>query len=222
MGNKAVAKYLIHSCQKRKWYVDNYLIPSMLEQGIKRENILVYNDSARLGNLRAFLASADMVEQTSGTWHLQDDIIIASSFKAITEEYDKGIVCGFCNKYSEDLQIGIRPVRDMWYSFPCIRIPNHILRAFVCWVKSASAQRKYRVYIEANKFDDTLFRAFMLENYSDKRVVHNLVPNIVDNVDYLLGGSIINQRNVDEDVNSLYFIDKHLIAELKTKLEHSH
>jgi glutamate/tyrosine decarboxylase-like PLP-dependent enzyme len=50
-----------------KWYVDNYLIPSMLEQGIQREDILVYNDNAKLGNLRAFIASADMVEQTSGT-----------------------------------------------------------------------------------------------------------------------------------------------------------
>ena len=149
-----MAKYLIHSCQKRKWYVDNYLIPSMLEQGIKRENILVYNDNERLGNLRAFLASADMVGQSSGTWHLQDDIIIASNFKAITEEYDKGIVCGFCNKYSEGLQIGIRPVRDMWYSFPCIIIPNEYAHEFVKWLEDRRDDTNYIQCIQENKHDE--------------------------------------------------------------------
>lgn len=207
-----MSTYLIHACPKRIAYVNEYLVPSMLKQGIERENILIYEDKFKLGNLQAFLASSELViHNTSGTWHLQDDIIISSKFKEVTESYDKGIVCGFCNKYSEDLQIGLRPVRDLWYSFPCIRIPNTVLKRFVEWMRRPEIQKKYRVYIEAGKFDDTLFRAFILERYPDK-LIQNLCPNIVDNIDYLIGGSLINySRTVD--ANSIYF------DEQKEKLE---
>lgn len=216
-----MARYLIHSCQKRKWYVDEFLLPSMLKQGIERENILIYNDNAKLGNLRAFLSSAEIIDtRISGTWHLQDDVIISSNFKEVTETYDHGIVCGFCNTYSADLPIGIRPVRDMWYSFPCIRIPNGLLKSFVRWVNIPSTQNKYRVYIEANKFDDTLFRAYIISLYKDK-LVHNLCPNIVDNVDYLIGGSIINYNRPVSDVNSIYFTEKPLKEELKNALSNT-
>ena len=212
-----MTKYLIHCCEKRKWYVDKYLIPSMLEQGIERDNILVYNDAAKQGNLKSFIISADLVKDTSyGTWHLQDDIIISKSFKAITEEYDKGIVCGFCNTYSKEMPIGICLTRNMWYSFPCIRIPNYTLKDFICWITSAQIQNRYKAYIEANKFDDTLFRFFMMDRYPNM-IVHNIYPNIVDNVDYLLGGSIINYQRTD-DPNSIYFAEPELVEELKRKL----
>ena len=217
-----MAKYLIHAVQKRKWYVDDFLIPSMLKQGIERENIMVFTDDKRLGNLRAFLTSSKMIQTTaSGTWHLQDDIIISSKFKEITETYDHGIVCGFCNQYSEDLPIGIRLVRDMWYSFPCIRIPNSLLKGFVNWMELKSTQNKYRAYIEAGKFDDTLFRAYVTTLYKDK-LVYNIHPNIVDNIDYLIGGSLINyMRDKDINVSSIYFEEKDLAEELKHSLEDS-
>ena len=213
-----MTKYLIHSCEKRKWYVDQYLVPSMVEQGIDRDNILVYNDAAKQGNLKSFIKSADLVKDASyGTWHLQDDIIISSSFKEFTEEYDNGLVCGFCNTYSSEMPIGICLTRNMWYSFPCIRIPNYILKDFINWIATAEIQNKYKAYIEANKFDDTLFRFFMMAKYPNM-IVHNLCPNIVDNVDYLLGGSLINYRKKDCNVNSLYFAEPELIEELSGKL----
>lgn len=213
-----MAKYLIHSCEKRKWYVDEYLVPSMLKQGIKRENVLVYNDNAKQGNLRSYMASSEMIDTTDyGTWHLQDDVIISTDFRKVTETYDKGVVCGFCNSYSKELPIGICLTRDMWYSFPCIRIPNHILKEFIDWLKTSVTQTKYKAYIEANKFDDTLFRIFMLSHYADM-IVHNLYPNIVDNVDYLLGGSLINYQRTDSP-NSLYFVEPELIEELKRKMQ---
>lgn len=217
-----MAKYLIHCVDKRKWYVDEFLVPSMIKQGIEKENILIYNDTKKLGNLRAFLSSADMIGTTvSGTWHLQDDIIISSKFREVTETYDHGIVCGFCNQYSKDLPIGIRPISDMWYSFPCIRIPNSLLKSFVKWVNLPSTQNKYRTYIEAGKFDDTLFRAYVTTTYKDK-IVRNICPNIVDNVDYLLGGSLINyMRDKEININSLYFNEKNLVEELKHSIENS-
>lgn len=216
-----MAKYLIHTCAKRKWYVDNFLVPSMLKQGIERENIMVFNDDAKMGNLKSFIASASWLDTTvSGTWHLQDDIIISSKFRDVTEAYNKGIVCGFCSRFCSEMPIGIRPVRDMWYSFPCIRIPNIVLKGFIQWLNSASVQNKYKYYIEANKFDDSLFRNYILEVHSDK-VVHNVCPNIVDHVDYLVGGSIINYTRGEKNTSSIYFNEKDLITELKQSIENS-
>jgi len=215
-----MSNYLIHSCQKRKWYVDEYLVPSMLKQGIKRENISVYNDEHKEGCLTSFLSSyASVASVPSGVWHLQDDVIISSNFKEVTETYDRGIVCGFCSYYSKDVPFGIRPMNDIWYSFPCIRIPNTIFKNFVAWVKSPYVQNKYRVYIEQNKFVDMLFRIFVMNNHSDM-LVHNLCPNIVDNVDYLLGGSVINYIRDKEPV-SLYFSEQNLIEELKYSIDNS-
>lgn len=213
-----MAKYLIHTCGKRKWYVDSYLIPSMLNQGIKRENLWVYNDDAKKGCLRSFIDSARLIPRTSGgVWHLQDDVVISSDFRLMTEEFDDGIVCGFCSYYSEGYPMGIRHVRDMWYSFPCIRIPNSVLRGFIEWLESVEIQKRYQAYFKENKFVDTLFRIYVLERCGDM-LVHNLYPNIVDNIDYLLGGSIINCARTKSPA-SLYFNDSELVQELKESLQ---
>lgn len=212
-----MSTYLIHSCEKRKWYVDEYLVPSLIEQGIEKENILIYNDDKKEGCLKSFIESSKMIDTVArGTWHLQDDIIISSNFKEITEEFDKGIVCGFCSYYSKDLPMGIRPVNKMWYSFPCIRIPNAVLKGFIKWLQSATIQTKYQAYLKDNKFVDLFFNKYVTEAYPEK-MVHNLCPNIVDNVDYLIGGSTINHR---EDIPvSLYFPNRELIYNLKRELE---
>ncbi len=209
--------YLIHTCRKRKWYVDEYLLPSMLKQGIDRKDIIIYNDGTNKGCLPSFIDSAKFVlDEPGGTWHLQDDIIISSNFKDVTERFNKGIVCGFCSYYSEDVPFGLRPVNDMWYSFPCIRIPNAVLKEFVGWLQTKETQTKYRAYIQERKFVDTLFRKYINEQQSC-RLIHNLYPNIVDNVDYLLGGSVINYQRDKEPV-SLYFVEHELVDELKLEL----
>ena len=48
-----MAKYVIHACQQRKWYVDDYLIPSMLKQGINEDDITIWLDDKHQGNLFA-------------------------------------------------------------------------------------------------------------------------------------------------------------------------
>ena len=77
-------KYMIHSCNKRLWYVNRYLIPSMLDQGIKLENIILWNDFLSVGNQQAFYDSCRYIKNnepiTSGLWHLTDDVIISYNF----------------------------------------------------------------------------------------------------------------------------------------------
>lgn len=213
-----MAKYLIHACPKRMNYVEQYLVPSMLRQNISRENILIYNDTQKQGFLPAFVKSIDMLpDGKEGTWHIQDDVIISSDFKKMTEENDGGIVCGFCSYYTDWITSGRKAVQDMWYSFPCIRIPDNVAKDFVQWLMSSKTQTKFRAYIEQNKFVDMLFREYLIENHF-AGYVYNLMPNIVDNVDYLIGGSVINKKRAGLPV-SLYFNDKDLIAELKHSLE---
>ena len=219
LGEK-MSKYLIHSCEKRYWYVENYLIPSMLKQGIEMEDILVYNDDKKQGCLTSYIKSLDILDTVvGGTWHLQDDVLISSDFKEKTEQYDNGIVCGFCSYYSQYVPEGVQPVKDMWYSFPCIRIPNIVFRRFIKWVTSAKIQKEYQAYIKDNKYVDLLFRNHILSCYAG-RTIRNLSPNIVENVDYLLGGSIINYIR-DEQPSSLYFKEKNLIEELEHSIENS-
>jgi len=215
-----MSKYLIHSCEKRYWYVKDFLIPSMIKQGISEDDILVDNDDIKRGCLNSYIHSLGLVHTAiGGTWHLQDDILICSDFREITEAFDKGIVCGFCSYYSKDVPSGVRPIKDLWYSFPCIRIPNIVFRRFIIWVTSAEIQTKYQAYIKDNKFVDMLFRKYVLLHHADK-TVRNLNPNIIENVDYLLGGSIINYIR-DEQPLSLYFKEQNLVEELKSSLENT-
>ena len=46
-----MAKYVIHACPERMWYVDNYLIPSMRGQSI--HNIDVRCDNEHIGCLES-------------------------------------------------------------------------------------------------------------------------------------------------------------------------
>ena len=127
-------KYLIHTFPKRLWYVEKYLIPSMIEQGIKKKDIYIYNDENGFGNLFAFLDSIRFIinnlSKEKGLWHLQDDVIISKDFKERTESINKLnidniVVNGFVNKWYANLEKSGRVnVKDYWYSFPCIYIPN--------------------------------------------------------------------------------------------------
>lgn len=178
-----MANYMIHTVPERMWYVQKYLIPSMLAQGIDREHIAVYEDSIRLGNLMAFLDSIEAYcTTTGGTWHLQDDIIISSDFKKVTEENDRGIVAGFSSNFDKSL--------TYWYSFQCMRIPNVLAIDFVRWIDTVAPQiPEYKAWIETNKCDDSLFQAYCRQKHFPMTL---LDPNIVNHVDYLIGGSIIN------------------------------
>ena len=186
----------------------------MIEQGIDEDDISVYNDDGGKGCLTSFLISFRELTADGGTWHLQDDVIISSDFKEKTEKYDNGIVCGFCNSYSNSRTWGYTDLMNMWYSFPCIRIPNRIAVTFTHWCDYLGD--RYYYYRKDNKHVDVLFREYLYSKYPDMTVL-NLAPNIVNHVDYLLGGSIINVERI-QDVGSLFWEEPDLIDELRYKI----
>lgn len=202
------------------WYVQEYMIPSMLEQGILKENIRVYNDEAGEGNLRACMNAFKTCEGDGGTWHLQDDVAISSDFKTRTEWYDHGLVCGFSSKYYDgDLEEkkGAVERKNMWFSFPCMRIPNSWARECADWVLTyIIGNPVYKTYWEKGKNDDWAFRQY-LKTFHKDCVALNIMPCLVDHVDYLIGGGSGGQRK--EPVRAQYWADDKLIENLKYRLD---
>lgn len=209
-------QYLIHTCKQRKWYVDKYLVPSLKKQGIK--NILIYNDENGDGQIQSLIKSFKLTK-CKDTWHLQDDIIISSRFKELTEKYNEGVVCGFCNSFSNG-RPGYVSLISMWYSMPCIRIPGDIFAQFVNWLCSPSTQRRYKAFFDEKKHDDMFLQHFLKENYPNIRL-RNLKPNIVNHIDHLIGGSIINggRTKTPEYLMATYWDEPELLADIKKKLE---
>lgn len=215
-------KYMIHTIPLREWYVDKYLIPSMLKQGIDREDITVYQDDKKDGNLKSCLKSFASLPEKGHTWHLQDDVIISSKFAQTAYEWDlpfpHDILCGFCSIYDKSDIESVNKVEDMWYSFQCIRINNKLAHEFVDWVQQQEQDEdsKYWLQINNNMFDDYLFKSFIKEVHPDDLAIYNLKPNLVDHIDTLIGGSSLYQRN--ELMRSMYWEEPELIEELKKKL----
>lgn len=216
-----MSKYMIHYCENRQWYVFDYLVSSMIEQGIDRNNIMFWPDLIGNGCLKSFINSMHHISQNfsleDGIWHLQDDVIISKDFKKQTELYDDGIVCGFCPSTRPEVKEGIVYGEDMWFSFPCMRMPNHVADSFIKWFDAfCVGNKQYRMWIKANKYNDTFFHIYV-EDYYNNVPILNLSPNIVDHIDFLLGGSTINQGR-KEPIRALYFEDIDLIDELEVKL----
>ena len=223
-----MAYYLIHACNQRMWYVKRYLIPSLVEQGIDQEHILVYQDKNRIGNLRAWVDSCNkLVAQANklgieGVWHLQDDVVICKDFKERTEKYDSGIVCGFtCNYPITPIAGKFRLVEEqMWFSFPCIRIPMDILERFVCWANVNLWQSKYfKPCVHRNNADDLVFREWLYDNYGDLEEL-NLAPNLVNHIDDLISGSVVNTFR-QGTTRSMFWEDDDVVEKLKKALENN-
>lgn len=216
-----MVRYMIHTFPNRLWYVENYLIPSMLKQGIEKSQIVVYNDSKGEGNLRACMHSFASVDPyDDGTWHLQDDVCICRNFKILTEALDFGVVCGFSsNMYDGTGKIGPVKREEMWFSFPCIRIPNDYALECSEWVlKYIIGNPVYRKYWENGQNDDWAFRAYMRSFHKDDLVL-NLAPNLVDHVDYLLGGTS-QKNNRKKWCRAQYWTDIDLVKELEESILH--
>ena len=207
---------MIHTCGKRLWYVKKYLVPSLKKQQV--DKIVLCNDRNNSGLLRAFIDSANY---TNGEdfWHIQDDVIISKRFRELAEKYNDGISCGFCNKFSRG-NPGHVSLEVMWYSMPCIRIPDSIFQEFVRWINSAVTQRRLKAYIEESKHDDVLLEIFLKENYPTM-LVHNIAPNMVNHIDHLLGGSIVNKdRQKDQEyLMATYWEEPELLIEIEKKLK---
>ena len=215
-----MSKYVIHTCPPRKEYVNKYLIPSMVEQGIDRLDIAVRSDDYRLGNLAKCMEIFESMRSKGSAWHLQDDIVICKDFKERTEELTgDDIVCGYCWDKDDNVNnIGYVSPDGMWWSFPCIHIPNQYASECATWFyRVASYSPKYELWIASKKYDDYFFREFLRITYPDIKIL-NLTPNLVDHVDFLLGGTTVNGARTDKEVRSKYFEDLDLVKELEKKI----
>ena len=220
----AAATYMIHACNERMWYVNEYLVPSMTAQGIGKDNIIVWQDRDRKGNLESFISSMRWIAENKcyldGVWHLQDDVVISSRFKEITEKEHDGIVNGFCNEKFDDNHIhivGMTPMALGWFSFQCIRIPNFYAQKFVEWYDNEVIPKNlYAELREEGKNDDAIWRRFMLDNYA-KELCYNYNPNLVDHIDYLLGGSIINTER-EGSRRAYRFMEPGIVENLEKEL----
>ena len=190
--------YMIHACPKRMWYVNDFMLPSMLKQGIKQDDIIVYNDVNGDGNLESCLKSfASVPDDDAGIWHLQDDLLLASTFKEQTELHDEGIVYGWSGYYDKNEKgewypPGIVYPKQMWSSFQCVRIPNKIAIAFVQWFRRYMQRNPvYSVNVNSGKCDDWFFKMYCKSELKTTPIL-NLAPNIVEHIDHLIGGSSIN------------------------------
>ena len=215
-------KYMIHACEARMWYVEEFLVPSMTDQGIPEENIEIWCDHKHDGCLKATIDSFyECGKREGGIWHLQDDVAISRDFAQKTAEHDDGIVHGFFFRHIDecDLNPGKTSIMKMGYSFPCCRIPNDIAREFVDWYREDGQFRDdYQEWIRLRKHVDTFFRDFLRERHSDG-FIYNLKPSIVEHVDYLIGGSTVNKWRI-VPARATYFEDYDIIENLKDRIAH--
>lgn len=218
---------MIHGCKNRQWYIKDFLYPSLVEQGIEENNIKVWMDDQNRGNLMSFINSLtwikDNMTEVPAFWHLQDDVIISENFFRQICKYNEGIVCGFCCqmwKPQNRVSCGLQPSSRMWYSFPCIRIPNKYVGEFLDWfwnvgVRTAKGKEWFRV----GKFDDSFFWNFVTREKKDQ-MVWNVQPNLVDHVDWLIGGSQINKnRNSNISTRAIYWEEEDRVQELRRRIE---
>lgn len=215
------ARYMIHACPKRMWYVTQFLVPSMLKQGIEKEQISIYCDEEGQGNLvacmNAFLAVPD---DNGGTWHLQDDVLICKDFKERTEKYNSGFISGFgSDMYDAHQPCGLSKLSNMWWTFPCVRIPNRVARDCAKWVLEYIVHNP--VYAERTKHgksgDDWAYRLYA-QNFLKDKMCMQLLPTLVEHIDYLIGGSSMGSGR-KYDCKSLQFDDMDLVSDLKRRLE---
>lgn len=213
-------KVLIHACPNRMWYVNEFLIPSLQEQGIT--NIDLALDDTGKGNLWSCIDSFEECSKSPGdTWHLQDDVLPCRDFAEQAEEIPEGIVaCGFCHTLFEPFNrpmAGMQPALFMFNSFPCIRIPNAVAAEFVEWFKTDARFRpEYKNWVESEIHDDGFWHDFYVERHPHDWV-YNIAPALVEHIDWLIGGSVANEWR-GWICRASYWDDEDLITELARKL----
>ena len=218
-------RYVIHSSPVRQWYVDDFLIPSMLEQGISQNEIVVKCDTMHRGNLFACMDSFQWCgeHEENGSWHLQDDIVLSRDFAEKTRTYDEGVVCGFVVKEwgPDPSKTGLVQAKELWYSFQCIHIPDRLAGECAKWFYLDAVKRRnlqYQNRIARKKHDDDFFRFFLLEKHP-RVEIRNLNPNLVDHVDYLIGGSLVNRDRKRPVNRAFYWEDESIVKDLEERLK---
>jgi hypothetical protein len=109
----------------------------------------------------------------------------------------------------------------MWWSFPCIRIPNRLAEECADWITwDASHREMYRYYVDSGKHDDYFWMEFLMAKHRNVRVL-NLAPALVDHIDYLIGGSVINRDRGRPETRTAFWEDHTVITELEEKLKNT-
>ena len=212
-----MSKYIIHACPQRMWYVNEFLLPSMRQQGI--EDIVVECDDQGLGNLEKCMQIFGSMPDEGGAWHMQDDVIICRDFKAQTEILEcNNIVCGFVTHTDGNIRARDPGPLNMWWSFPCIYIPNHLAKDCATWYQDMKYHPKYVGYTKENKFDDAIFRESLIALHPHEPIIHHK-PSLVDHIDYLIGGTTINQGRHASINRAVYFEDTDLVDDLERKIK---
>lgn len=214
-------QYMIHASPARMWYVEEFLLPSMLAQGIQPAEVEIRNDTEGLGNLFACMESfRDCGSRPGGTWHLQDDVVLAPDFAERTAKHDSGVVSGFGHtSWGPSMQErGKVPVCFLWYSFQCQRIPNEIAGACAEWFfRTAQHDPGYRQMVADRKHDDQFFRDFLFKHYPDLWIT-NLDPCLVDHIDYLIGGTLVNRLRKEKITRAAFWPYESTVTELQKQL----
>ena len=211
---------MIHAVPERMWYVEEFLVPSLHNQGIK--TVAIWNDAEHRGNLISCMEAFASCEGDGATWHIQDDVLISHDFRERAEGLE-GVVYGFaCEYFCDDVDItGEVYAEDAWHSFQCVRIPNEYARECAEWFFSRKWETEsYNVELPAleatNRGDDGFFREFLLCRHGTETVT-NLKPNIVEHVDLWLGGSVLHKYR-DYLAVAHYWEDAYLTEQLKDAL----
>lgn len=214
-------KVLIHACPARMWYVEDFLYPSLRDQGLPAEDIEIWNDTEGKGNLKSCMESfAARPEGDGDTWHLQDDVIVCRDFVKRAELVAPGVAYGFCcEKFTDDIgQRGRVHQPDMWHSFQCVRIPDAYARECAAWFFDDARHRfLYKDYVATGKMDDFFFWAFM-EDRHPRDLVTNVAPNLVNHVDWMIGGSVLGSWR-GYIASSDLWEDDELLEDLKNRIK---
>ena len=188
-------KILIHAVPERMWYVREFLLPTLQAQGA--DQIEIWNDATHVGNLAACMAAFAACGGEDGTWHLQDDVLPCRDFVQRCRDLDSGLVYGFCcRNFTDRLDaFGTVYAPDAWHSFQCVRIPDAWARECAEWVRGERWRQEspipeLPILWELNKGDDSFFHEFIQCRHGDA-IVENVRPNLVEHVDWLIGGSYL-------------------------------
>ena len=216
-------KILVHTVPERMWYVSGYLVPQLLEQGADPGCIRITRDDARLGNLEATMRSFEKLAGVDGgTWHLQDDILLASNFVETAESFEgcDEIICGFAvDDFDAALyKTGHVPQCFLWLSFPCIYIPNRIAAGCAAYYRGSQGKSPdYQRLAALRKGDDSAFWAYV-HNEHKHEWGWNLDPNLCEHVDHLLGGSLVNPTREAGKAHAKYFPEPEAVERLADRI----
>lgn len=215
---------MIHACPERMWYVAGHLLPALITSGIGPKQIKIWNDDKHRGNLLSCMDSFRFCARYgTDTWHIQDDVLPCRDFADRLEELDDedGVLCGFgCGNFTQQSMIrGTVYIAQMWWSFPCIRIPDQIAGECAEWFfADAQHREQFREWTRENKGDDAIFKSFLLERYPNM-TVQNITPCLVEHVDYLIGGTTVNKSRHSQINRAAYWEDEELVRQLEAKLK---